>query len=373
MVVLGVTLFQTCYTTFYQTESIGKSIIVVKIRSLGQRELKQALALLADYGQDTKAMQSLRRLQSLYLPFHKINHWLPLSGKFLPEIFVAQENGQVVSLVWMSPDGKTRDCWKIDEIVVNPDAPSSLGVTQQLVQYGLSQLGAKGVETFLAYVDNHAQEAIALFKLCGFRRVTARQLWQKQLSPEYIDALPKIEVKDLGLMPGYGGSRNYLLQLYQDSLPPEVRVSLRRDAADLHPGFDQQLLSQCRGGFYKSWVAVHHTNQYLLGYLSLQSHDYKNYQLHLILSGGIEDQALSWIQFGLQQVALSSKHAVVSIQSFEFEKKLVEALENEQFERTALTEILVKDHWMPLHNEGEKAKSPILFMGQRSVPTTYSP
>ena len=339
---------------------------MVKIRSLGQRELKQTLGLLSAYGQDVKAMQSLRRLQSLYLPFHKLNHFLPLRFKFLPEIFVAQESGQVVSVVWMSADGKRKDCWKIDEIVVNPEAHSSISVTQQLVQFGISQLGAKGVETFLAYVDNHAQDAIALFKQCGFRRATAQIEWQKELTPEFVEGLGKVEPNELGLQQGLGCPKNYLHELYMDSLPQEVRISLRKDPSELHPGFNSQLFS---AGFYKSWVLLHHTGQYLMGYLSISSSDYKKYHIQLLVSRGIEDQLGQWLKCALGQVSLSSKYASVSLTVFEFQKSHQSVLEEQGFERLSQTEILVKDHWLSLQSPTEKATSPILFLGQRPAAT----
>ena len=137
---------------------------MAKIRRLGNRELRQVIDLLSKFAHDAATTQTLTRLQSLYIPFHTLNSLLPLSLKFMPEVFVASEEGRVLSLIWLSQDGHRRDCWKIDEIIINPETDSSLAVTKQLVQYSLSQLGARGVETFLAYLH----QKIYALKVAGF-------------------------------------------------------------------------------------------------------------------------------------------------------------------------------------------------------------
>ena len=293
--------------------------------------------------------------------------------KFLPEIFVASEEGMVLSLLWLSQDGSRRDCWKIDEIIINPETDSSLAVTKQLLQYGLSQLGAQGVETFLAYLDVSSTDGINLMKECGFRRCTRSMSWRLEASDlGIIERQEDIEkqLKQVGLREATGWDIKQLQSLYEDSLPPEIRVSLRRLPTELHPSLDRQFLERCKGSFHKAWVLPHSSQQYLLAYVSIHSHDFREFKLQVIVSPGYDHDLESIVWFGLNQIYKNGSKITVNIDSYEFQKTLQAVIETAQFQLTAQTEILVKDVFVPMSNQGNKLTSPILLFGKQDGKTS---
>jgi hypothetical protein len=337
---------------------------MAKIRRLGNRELRQVIDLLSKFAHDAATTHTLKRLQSLYIPFHTLNSLLPLSLKFMPEVFVASDEGRVLSLIWLSQDGHRRDCWKIDEIIINPETDSSLAVTKQLVQYSLSQLGARGVETFLAYLDVSSVDGIGLLKECGFRHCTRLHTWSweasESISADDFSGVSKVT----GLREATSWDIKQLQSLYSDSLPPEVRVSLRRLPSELHPSLDQQVLKRCTGSFYKAWVVPHSSQQYLLAYVGLSSQDYRDFRLHLIVSPGYDDELEPLLLFGVSQVLKNGSRVSVTLDCFDFQKSWPDILQKYHFESCGTTEILVKDVFVPLSEQSNPLTSPVLLFGK---------
>lgn len=345
---------------------------MIRFRILGLKDLQQAIALLEQFEaanpqeDPTKNYSSittmLSRLKSLQVPFYQVSHWLPLALKYLPEIYVASENDTVLSLVWMSQDGSRKDCWRIEEIIINPDSENALNVSKQLIQHALGQLSNKGVETFLAYIHKHAANAVGLLKECGFRYCTSISKFQFVPPDDWKrpETLPKI-----GLRESHNWDAKYIAALYTDSLPPEIRVSLRKNAEELYPNISQNFIRQCKGQFYKSWVLPHRSQEYCQAFLSIQSPNYRDFKISLIYSIAVDDDLDDLITFALYQCFLNGSRITVNIDVYGYQKKLTEYLESQAFEKLSEQDILVKDHWIPLQDkEKSLIKNPLLLFGE---------
>ncbi len=340
---------------------------MAKIRSLGNKELKQVLALLERFTGDEFSYPVLDRFRSLYVPFHKVNKVLPLHFKFLPDIYVATDDNTVMGLVWLSRDGHRKDRWKIDQMIINPDFYAAYDVGKQLVYYIVNKFGAMGVETFLAYVDPHYTEGFALLKDCGFRHCTKIHTYQLEGIPETMKG-KTILIQGLREAKPVDGRK--LQELHSETLVPEVRVSLRKSPQDFFPSSWESFKRRCRGEFFKRWVVVPSRQDYLYGSVSISTWDYKHFSISAMVSpvweSGLEDLLL----FALQQVQKSASNPRITIEVYDFHKAKAQVLESLGFERLATAEVLVKDYWIPVKDKVLQAKNPVLLFarGGRTSP-----
>ncbi len=340
---------------------------MAKIRSLGNKELKQVLSLLERFSGDEFNYLVLERFQTLYMPFHAINRLLPLRFKFLPEIYVATAENKVLGIVWLSRDGYRQDRWKVDQVIIDPETYAAYDVGKQLMYYVINKFGALGVETFLAYVDPHYDEGLALLKECGFRHCTKMHTFQAEKIPENLRSKPS---QIQGLREARSSDARKLQELYSETLLPEVRVSLRKSPQDLYPHPVERFFRQCKGEFYKRWVVSQASGDYLCGSVSLSTWDYKVFEISVLISPAWEHATEDLILFALHQVYKSGSTPKIIINSYEFQKSKIEILTQLGFERAWTTEILVKDYWIPLKENGIRVKNPVLLFakGGRTSP-----
>lgn len=336
--------------------------MMAKIRSLGNKELKQVLSLLERFSGDEFNYPVLERFQTLYMPFHLINHFLPLGCKFLPDIYVATAEDRVLGLVWLSRDGHRQDRWKIDQVIIDPDYYAAYDVGRQLMYYVINKFGAMGVETFLAYVDPHYTEGLALLKECGFRHCTKMHTFHLESVDEAIKTMP---LSIQGLREARRSDARKLQELYSETLSPEVRISLRKSPQDLYPHPLEKFKRQCQGEFFKRWVIGHNQQDYLYGSVSIATWDYRNFDVSVLVSPAWEQGTEDLIRFAIQQISKSTSSPRISLNSYEFQKSKTQALQNLGFTRSGTTEILVKDYWTPVKDKSLRAKSPVILFANR--------
>lgn len=336
--------------------------MMAKIRSLGNKELKQVLSLLERFSGNEFNYPVLERFQALYLPFHKINQFLPLKYKFLPGIYVAVADNEVLGLVWLSRDGYRRDRWKIDQVIINPDAYSAYDIGKQLLYYVINQFGASGVEIFLAYVDPLYTEGLALLKECGFRHCTKMHTFS--LEPSGGEGIANRPASIHGLREARRSDARKLQELHSETLSPEVRISLRKSPADFYPHPSEKLVRRCQGEFFKRWVVSPGNQDYLRGSVSLSTWDFKTFEITALVSPAWEESMEDLLLFVLRQIYKSCMHPKIIITAYEFQKSKIEILEKIGFERKGVTEILVKDYWTPVKGKELQAKSPILLFAK---------
>jgi len=295
------------------------------------------------------------------MPLDSLNHMLPLCWKFLPAIYVALSNDKVLGLVWLSRDGYRVERWKVDRIILDPEAYSALDVGKELLYFVMNQFGAKGVETFLACVAPHDDIGLALLKDCGFRHCTKSYMMQ-------LEDLPEIARQNTLLIEGLREARSTdarkLQELYSETLVPEVRISLRKSPEDLYPPVWEGMIRRCRGEFEKRWVISQGSRDYLSGSISFSTRDYKFFSISLLVSPGWEQGTEDLLTFALQKISQSCLNPKVSVEIYEFQKNTRDVLEKLGFTTAYTHEILVKDYWIPLKDRGLKLKNPVLLFAK---------
>ncbi len=339
---------------------------MIKIRVLGAQELKQVLSLLKRYSQEEFEYSVLQKFQQLYVPMQFISHLLPPRLQFVPAIYVAVSRKQVLGLIWLSKDGKKTNRWKIDQLIIDPEA-FSYDVGTQLIHYVINRYGGEGVQTFLALVDQYQEQALAILKSCGFRRCTRLHSFRHS-NPI---ALKQEEICIKGLREAHGSDAEKLKALHTDSLVPEVRVSLEKTQKDFTRSVPRRLADRLKGVVFKRWVVEDAVHDLLLGSIEVITENYQDYYLNMVISPGWSDSYEDLLLFAVNQVLLSTNQANLYIDVYDFNKLGLEAMEKLGFERLSIAEVLVKDYWIPLEQKSNKLTSPILLFAGKTSPACY--
>ncbi|WP_373531258.1 N-acetyltransferase family protein [Vampirovibrio sp.] len=338
---------------------------MIKIRALRPGELRQVLTLLNRYSDRESEYSLLQKMQQLYIPLHRLSQLLPLTLQFMPAIFVAVADNKVLGMIWLSRDGRHSRRWKIDHLILDPDS-SSYDVGTQLIHYVTNRYGGDGVQTFLAYVDQHYSTGLGLLKSCGFRRC-ARQHYFVHRNPANLKLSPmSLE----GLREGTNADCGKLAALYNDMLPVEARVCLEKKWQDFYRPLPFRLLEKMRGVFSKRWVVQDMARDCLIASVEVLTHDYKAFTISVIASPGWESAYQDMVTYAAQQVLLTTSGATIYVDCYEFSKKGLESLERFGFQRLGIAEVLVKDYWIPIEEKGSPLQSPILLFSGRTTPAT---
>ncbi|WP_303673829.1 GNAT family N-acetyltransferase [Vampirovibrio chlorellavorus] len=336
---------------------------MIKIRALRPSELRQVLTLLNRYSDRESEYSLLKTMQQLYIPMHRVSQLLPLNLQFMPAIFVAVAEDKVLGMIWLSRDGSHSRRWKIDHLILDPDS-FSYDVGTQLVNYVINRYGGDGVQTFLAYVDQHYETGLALLKSCGFRR-SARQHYFVHRNPANLK-LPPVTLD--GLRDSHNGDCAKLATLYNDCLPVDARVGLSKGWRDFYRPMPLRLIEKTRGAFNRRWVFQDLARDCFIGSVELVTRDYKDFTLHILASPGWQSAYRDLVTYAVQQVLLTTTGATLYVECFEFCKAGLETLEQLGFQRLGIAEVLLKDYWIPVEDKGSRLQSPILLFSGRPTP-----
>jgi ribosomal protein S18 acetylase RimI-like enzyme len=340
---------------------------MIKIRALRSSELKQVLSLLNRYSDRESEYSVLLKMQQLYIPLHRLSLLLPLNLQFMPAIFIAAAESatenKVLGLIWLSPDGRHYRRWKIDHLIMDPNT-SSYDVGTQLVHYIMNRYGGEGVQTFVAYVDQHHATGLGLLKSCGFRR-SGRIHYFSHPNPAAIQFHP-IELE--GLRESRNSDCSRLATLYNSALPPEARVCLEKTGRDFYRTFSAWSAEKTKGWFCKRWVVQDMARDCLTAAVEVSTADYQDFYLNLMVAPGWETSYQDVLTYAAQQALLITGNAKIHIDCFEFSKHAIELLEQLGFQRNSIAEVLVKDYWIPIEDKGDRLQSPLLLFTGRTSP-----
>lgn len=353
---------------------------MIKIRALRHNELKQVLALLGRYSDRESEYSVLQKMQQLYVPLHRFSQLLPLNCQFMPGIFVAVRQqeptcNKVLGLVWLSRDGQHPRRWKIDHLVLDPDA-SSYDVGTQLLNYVINRYGGDGVQTFLAYVDQYYNTGLGLLKMCGFRRCGRMHYFSRKGTLPLPTESPGSESDSVATSPVPAGLREgrstdhpLLATLYNETLPPEARVCMEKSRHDFARPLPLAVADKTQGLFFKRWVIEDANRKCLIASIELRTKDYQEFHVTLLVHPAWETLYRETLDYASQQVSRMTSQATLYIDCLEFAKKGLETLEEMGFQRNAIAEVLVKDYWIPIEDDkGSRLQSPLLLFSGKTSP-----
>lgn len=332
----------------------------VKIEAMSSLQFKQVEQLLHRYSTTESDFVTLHRLKQLYGPLQWVSQLLPQRWQFVPSVFIARTKNQVLGVLWLHRDGHHPHRWRIEQLILDPEH-SSMEVGKLLVEYVVNQYGASGVEQFTTDVPHHHEDAQAILKEAGFRQIGRAHVFRYEPGSEALKNADPVSIIGLREFRGRDAQSVHTLQI--DSLPTTCRLYLDRHAKDFKQSFIRKCQCQIEGVFYKQWVIEHHHSDFLKGYISIFTHNYKHFSIQLIISPGWEDGFKPALQFLLERISQQSSSPVITNRSYGFHDYQHASLEELGFIRQHENLVLAKDYWTPLQgNTPLKAATPLLLL-----------
>lgn len=359
---------------------------MITIRAIRPRQLRQVIDLLTTHLSDSplqdltaeacqEANQAnpyqhlLHELTLLNLPLLTISHLLPPDIQFMPGLYVAASPEHVLGLIRLSRDGKKRNRWRIDEMIIDSGV-SAYDVGSQLINYVINRYGGAGVQTFLAKVTSDQDQALGLFKSCGFRHCTRVNVYRHQEPASLFDPkethLVKHSIK--GMRPLSQRDMDKLLQLHRECLPTELRLSLEKDRQDFETSIADYLNHRLQGQMHMQFVVEDVARDVIMGWVQIQSTNYKHFQVSMLTHPGWPDLAYDLLDAALRKVVTTTRSAKVEIEVLDCHKDQITQLEAMGFERISSAELLVKDYWIPLQENKSRLRSPLLIFEGKTSP-----
>lgn len=166
----------------------------------------------------------------------------PLQNLF--NAHVAEVNKQVLGLLQVSPFNRSRSTWRVDRVVVVPEAsavktsPSSQLIGSQLLRYCFEKIWE--ARTWLLEVNVNDKTAMALYRQNGFQPLAQMTYWE--ISSEQIQDLAMREPDLPNLLPVSNADAQLLYQLDTVAMPPLVRQVFDRHIHDFKTSLVRSLV-----------------------------------------------------------------------------------------------------------------------------------
>lgn len=200
----------------------------------------------ADSGTDlTQELEQLRRWYGLL----KFLSWFPNPCQNLFNAYIAEQFGQLLGMIKVSPFNTSRSTWRIERIFVDQlNDQSSIG--SQLLRYCFETLWE--ARTWLLEVNVNDSGLMALYRQNGFQPLAQMTYWV--VEPELLQTLATTQPDLPNLLPVSNADAQLLYQLDTVSMPPLLRQVFDRHILDFKTSFIQAVVDAI-----KQWFS--HTEQ----------------------------------------------------------------------------------------------------------------
>lgn len=296
-------------------------------------------------------------------------HWLPCQFHLSQSIYVAREDGVVLGFIVLSAAGKSKQCWKVENLVIHPEHRGR-GIAQELLRYVFAQFGSQGVTHFIAEVSSGNDAALSLFAHCGFCR-SARVNYYRTEREQVIAQVPERVETDFFLA-SYA-SKHGLFQLNQDVLPPDLRLVLEQSPDDYKVGEKLAFTSveRRRHKFMRRrvwyWVSQDNERRVLSSAVKVIAEPDIGYRLEFAVHPGWKHLAADLVNFTLAQlIKPDCPNLPIWMKVFDYEPEVDEAVQATGAERTGEFFLLSREHWT-------RAKHPRQRKVEEIIPSIAKP
>lgn len=215
------------------------------LRPFQYRDL-EAIEKLYDQADDTVLAQELEYLRRWY-GLLKFLSWFPNPCQNLFNAYIAEQFGQVLGMIKVSPFNTTRSTWRIDRIFVDRlNDHSSIG--SQLLRYCFETLWE--ARTWLLEVNVNDSSLMALYRQNGFQPLAQMTYWV--VEPELLQTLANSQPDLPNLLPVSNADAQLLYQLDTVSMPPLLRQVFDRHILDFKTSFVQAVVDAIKQWFSHS-------------------------------------------------------------------------------------------------------------------------
>ena len=224
------------------------------IRPLQYRDLEAVDALQAANLENFRGFLTRERELSEGRSWQKIRKFLSLIpspyGKGL-RIYVAEQGQKIIGLIQVSPFNSTRSTWRVERVLLNPDAvqmellTGQKTVGSQLVRHCLEKIWE--ARTWILEVNVNDKDHLALYRENGFQPIAQMTYWA--IAPEFLAQLAQQEPELPNLLPVSNADAQLLYQLDCLSMPPLLRQVFDRHIRDFKTNLLQTTAEQ-----FKQWL-----------------------------------------------------------------------------------------------------------------------
>jgi ribosomal protein S18 acetylase RimI-like enzyme len=209
----------------------------MKVRPARKRDfagIKQIfeLAFTEEYQQrEVNIVDRIEKIESFY-PLVRALSLFPNPYQHVFTVHVLEDEGQIAAMAQLSPRNQNQSRWHIDNIAVHPDFRGR-GLAQAILNGVFDYYRERGALRFTLEVDLANTPAIKLYEKLGFRRystLTYFKLMPKRLA-KYKE--PEESVLPEGLRERRPADTKPIWELYQDAIPPYIRVVEDRSPQDV--------------------------------------------------------------------------------------------------------------------------------------------
>ena len=190
------------------------------------------------FSSDSRSWQNLRKFWSLIPSFY---------SKGL-RIYVAEQKQTIIGLIQVSPFNNTRSTWRVEKVLLNPNAvPMELltgqkTVGSQLVRHCLEKIWE--ARTWILEVNVNQKNHLALYRENGFQPIAQMTYWA--IAPELLAQLAQQEPELPNLLPVSNADAQLLYQLDCMSMPPLLRQVFDRHIQDFKTNLFQTAANQLK-------------------------------------------------------------------------------------------------------------------------------
>lgn len=323
----------------------------MKTRQARKRDLEGVkaifeLAFTDEYQQrEVNIVQRIDKMRSLY-PLLKVLSLFPNPYQHVFTVHVAEEDRRIAGMAQVSPRNAQQTRWHIDNIAVHPDFRGR-GLAQQLLNDVFVFYNQRGAMRFTLEVDTRNQAAIKLYEKLGFRRYST--LFYYKLSPKQLGSFAKPEALTLpkGLRLRQTKDTEAVWNLYQQAIPPYIRMVEDRQAADFALGPLQQGAEWLKKRLKRSealhWVIEDSQRQCLVASLDLYAQLRSlPHVIQMTVHPAYGDLADPLLRFALHQAAEVSINPVL-IGAYECQRAKLDACKAAGFKKLTADFLMVKD------------------------------
>ena len=221
----------------------------VVIRPVQHRDLEGVERLCAESLEvpliSANEIQRQLRLLSRWYGLLKCLSLFPSLFQYRFCVYVAEQCKKVQGMIQVSPFNRTRSTWRVERVMVDPQARAK-GIGSQLLRYCFEVIGE--ARTWLLEVNINDLEALALYRQNGFQTLAQLTYWE--IRSELLQELASGEPDLPNLLPVSNADAQLLYQLDTASMPPLVRQVFDRNTHD----FKTSLFGGLRDGI-KQWLS----------------------------------------------------------------------------------------------------------------------
>ncbi|PIQ24462.1 hypothetical protein COW36_24745 [bacterium (Candidatus Blackallbacteria) CG17_big_fil_post_rev_8_21_14_2_50_48_46] len=304
------------------------------------------LAFTEEYQQrEVNIVQRIEKIESLY-PFVKVLSLFPNPYQHVFTVHVLEEDGKIAAMAQVSPRNQNQTRWHIDNIAVHPDFRGR-GLAQAILNGVFDYYLAFGALRFTLEVDTANAPAIKLYEKLGFRRystLTYSKLAPKRLG-KFREPEDTLKVPE-GLRVRRPSDTETLWELYQDAIPPYIRVVEERTPQDLSLGPLQLGAEWLKKSLKRSQalhLVVEDHHKRLVGSLDIFAQLRSlPHVIQMTVHPGHGHLAEPLLKYALQQLALVSVNPVL-IGCYECQRAKQDAITALGFKKLTADYLMVRD------------------------------